>query len=177
MSILITLLTVLLSTTPDDVEAFRSTAPRYLTTETAHEHLLLARVAAAEHGLDADLLLSIAWFESRYTVDVIGPEVRGKRACGVMQPMMKTACPTNPSLAGGYMQGAQHVRAWVTAARGDMRMAMLGYGGGYALINRCAEGALMVERAGRLIDLCTVADTRLYRMQAIKRARAKRTRS
>lgn len=173
MSILLTLLTVILTTTDADVEAFRSTAPRYLTTETAREHLIYARVAAATYNVDADLLLAIAWFESRYTVNAIGPLVRGKRACGVMQPIMEGECPKDPTLAAGYLQGAQHVVSWVKAARGDMRMAMLGYAGGYALIKACAAGEVLVERGGRQVDLCTVVDARLYRMRWIQRARTR----
>jgi hypothetical protein len=169
MSILITLLTVFLSTTDAEVDAFRSTAPRYLTTETAREHLVYARVAAAEYGVDADLLLAIAWFESRYTVNAIGPTVRGKRACGVMQPIMEGACPKDPSLLGGYLQGAWHVQTWLKAARGDMKTAMLGYGGGYALIDKCKQGPLMVERGGRDVDLCTIADIRVARARYIRR--------
>ncbi len=176
MSILFTLLTLLFPT-PEDVEGLRRTAPSYLTTETARDHLVAARVAGAVYSVDPDLMLSIAWFESRYTVNVVGPEVRGKHACGVMQPIMETGCPKNPTLLGGYFEGAAHLRTWLNAAHGDMRTAMLGYAGGYALIKACADGPLMVERGGRQVDLCTVVDARLYRMRWIQRARVNTARS
>jgi soluble lytic murein transglycosylase-like protein len=172
MSLLFTLL-ALLSPAPEDTEALRSTAPTYLTIETAREHLVAARVAADVYGVDADLLLSIAWFESRYTADVVGPVVKGKRACGVMQSIMKDGCPKNPTLSDGYLEGAKHLRDWLDASRNDLRTAILGYAGGYALIKACNKGKLMVERAGRQVDLCTVVDTRLYRMRLIQRARAR----
>jgi hypothetical protein len=174
MSALITLLTLLL-TPPQDVEALRSTAPSYLTTDTAREHLLAARVAAASYNLDADLLLAIAWYESRYTVNAIGPLVRGKRACGVMQPIMENGCQKNPTLMEGYLEGAKHVRTWLDASRGDMNLAMLGYAGGYALINKCKEGPLMVTRGKREVDLCTVGHIRTARARYIQRARTKRS--
>lgn len=175
MSILITLVTVLLTTTDADVEALRKTAPSYLTTETAREHLVYARLAGLAYGIDPDLLLSIAWYESRYTVDVVGPEVRGKHACGVMQPIMENGCPPNPTLLGGYVEGASHLRTWIDASRGNLRTAMLGYAGGYALIKACGEGPLMVERSGRQIDLCTVVDVRLHRAKWIQRTRVAST--
>lgn len=172
MSALITLLTFLL-TTPQDVEALRKTAPTYLTTDSAREHLFAARVAAATHNVDADLLLSIAWFESRYTVDAVGPVVRGKRACGVLQPIMESGCQKKQTLLEGYLVGAEHLRTWIDASRGNMRTAMLGYAGGYALIKACAEGEVLVERGGRRVDLCTVVDARMNRMRWIQRARAR----
>jgi len=174
MSIIIAFLTLFL-VSADDVETFRATAPSYLTTETARDHLVAARMAAVYHRVDADLLLSIAWFESRYTIDAVGPMVRGKRACGVLQPIMEQRCSETPSLMGGYFEGAKHLREWMNAARGDMRTAMLGYAGGYALIKACDEGPLMVQRGGREVDLCTVVNARFSRMRWIQRMRAKKT--
>ena len=172
MSIIVAVLSYFL-TSPSDAEALRKTAPSYLTAETAREHLAAARFAAAVHDVDPDLLLSIAWFESRYTINVVGPEVRGKHACGVLQPIMEKGCPSNPTLLGGYLEGAGHLRTWLDASRGDLRTAMLGYAGGYALIKACSEGKLLVERGGRQVDLCTVVDARLYRMRWIQRARTR----
>jgi hypothetical protein len=169
MFTIITVLTWLWASSPD-VEALRKTAPRYLTTETAAEHLVAARLAASAYNLDADMLLSTAYYESHYMLNVVGPLVRGKRACGVMQPIMETKCESETLLAG-YFVGAKHYRAWYDACRGNERCAILGYGGGYALINRCKEGPLNVERAGRTVDLCTLPDIRLGRARWIKKLR------
>jgi hypothetical protein len=169
MSTIITVLTWLLTSSPD-VEALRKTAPNYLTTETARDHLVAARLAAEAYNLDADMLLSTAFFESRYTLNVVGPPVRGKHACGVMQPTMETKC-VSETLLEGYFNGAKHYRTWYQACGNDTRCAILGYGGGYALINRCKEGPLNVERAGQTVDLCTLPDIRLGRARWIKKLR------
>jgi len=172
MSIIVVIITALLAP-QSDAEALRTTAPSYLTVETARDHLFAARIAGGIYDVDPDLLLAIAWFESRYTVNVVGPEVRGKHACGVLQPTMERACDTAPTLFNGYLEGAAHVREWVRAARGNMATAMLGYAGGYALINACAEGEVLVERGGRQVDLCTVVGARLQRMRRIQHARTR----
>jgi hypothetical protein len=172
MSIIFVIISALLAP-QSDAEALRSTAPSNLTLESAGAHLFAARVAGGVYDVEPDLLLSIAWYESRYIAKVVGPWVRGKRACGVMQPIMEKACDPNPTLLGGYLEGAGHVRAWIRAARGDMNKAMLGYAGGYALINACAEGKVLVERGGRQVDLCTVVGARLQRMRRIQHARTR----
>jgi hypothetical protein len=171
MSTIFTVLTWLLASS-NDAEALRKTAPSYLTTETAGEQLIAARIAAATYRLDADLLLSTAYYESRYTANVVGPVVRGKTACGVMQPIMETKC-VGQTFAEGYLEGAKHYRGWYDACRGNERCAILGYGGGYALIKKCAEGPLNVERSGKTFDLCTLPDVRLGRARWIKRLRSR----
>lgn len=170
MSALLTLL-ALLFPPPADVEALRSTAPSCLTTETARQHLVAARFAGAVYNVDPDLMLGIAWYESRYITTVVGPVVKGKRACGVMQSIMKDGCPKNPTLEDGYLEGAKHLREWLDASRNDLHTAMLGYAGGYALIKACKGGKLMVVRGGRQVDLCTVGDVRINRGRWIQRTR------
>ncbi len=171
MSIIFVIINALLAP-QSDAEALRSTAPSYLTVESAEAHLFAARIAGGIYDVEPDLLLAIAWHESRYTVKTVGPLVRGKRACGVLQPIMERACDPNPTLLGGYIEGAGHVREWVRAAKGNIDIAMLGYAGGYALINACAAGEVLVERGGRQVDLCIVVGARLQRMRRIQRARA-----
>src|SRR3990172_9640153 len=104
-----------------DVEALRASAPTYLTAETAGVHRTAAQAAAVFYDLDPALLLAIAYRESRYTVTAIGPAVRGKVACGVMQSLMWKACGTQTLLAG-YMEGAEHLRTWLDTktCRGDL---------------------------------------------------------
>lgn len=171
MSLIVVVLSFLF-TSSDDVEALRSTAPSYLTTETARSHLVAARYAASVHRVDADLLLSIAWFESRYDATARTAEPLGKTSCGVMTPVPKPKCVT-PNLVNGYLEGAEHLRTWLDVANGNLNVAMLGFAGGYKMIKSCSEGKLMVQRGGRDVDLCTVVSARLHRMRWIQRARTK----
>jgi len=167
MSIILTVWALLFQT-PDRIEALRVSAPKYLTTETAREHMTAAQVAAVQHDLEPELLLAIAYRESRYMVNAVGPEVRGKRACGVMQPLMWTTCRSQTLLAG-YMEGAAHLRGWLDSktCRGDLRCAMLGYIGGYALLKACAQGTSMTERNGRPFDRCSVVALTFVRVGRI----------
>lgn len=166
MSIILILL-ALLCPSPEAVEALRQSAPKYLTTESAQAHYTASQAAAVWYGVEPELLLAIAYRESKYTVDTVGPTVRGKVACGVMQPLMETSCSTQ-TLLDGYMTGAKHLRHWLDTktCRGVLRCAMLGYAGGYALLRACADGPVLVDRNGRQFDLCTIP--------AITFARAKR---
>lgn len=142
-------------TSTSDAEALRRSAPSYLGTATAREHLVAARLAAAAYHVDADVLLAIAWRESRYHVDAVTIERSGKLSCGVMMVTMPVGdpCPT-PDVVNGYMAGAEHLREWMQLTR-DFHSALLGYAGGYTMIRACANGgALVRERAGRQVDLC-----------------------
>jgi hypothetical protein len=175
MSIIAAVL-VFLFTSPNDADALRRTAPNDLTAPAAMEHLTSARIAASFYGIDADMLLSTAYFESRYTSSVVGPVVAGKTACGVLQPTMETKC-VGQTVLEDYLDGAKHLQDWYRACRGNERCALLGYGGGYALIKSCAEGPVMRERGGRKVDLCTIPDIRQFRARWIKKERAKRSNS
>jgi transglycosylase-like protein with SLT domain len=122
-------------------EALLSTAKdTRLTLDTAAQNIAAARFAGALTGIDADLLLSIAHHESRFDPTVVGPLVRGKRACGVMQQVpIKGPCP-EPSLLRDYIDGAQHLAGWLRAQRGDLDRALVGYAGGYRLLKLYDEG-------------------------------------
>jgi len=149
---------------PRDVEALRRTAPSYLSEETAGTHLAAARIAGAIYGIQPEIALAVAWHESRYQLDVIGPLVRGKRACGVMQHTPLKHCP-KPSLLRDYLTGARHLKWWIRAQRGDLSRALIGYAGGYALLEKCDRG-----EAPRT---CPIARIHLARAKRIKRAREK----
>lgn len=153
-----------------DADALRQTAPRDLTVETARIHLGAARVAAAAEGVDVDLLLSIAWHESHYDATTRTAEPGQKTSCGVMTPIPKASCMT-PSVIDGYLEGATHLRTWLTAARGNVHIALLGYAGGYRMIKACAVGPVTTTRQGHDVDLCSIADVFLGRARAIRRAR------
>ena len=134
-----------------------------LTVEVAAQHVAAARFAAVLTNTDPDLILAIAWHESRYQPAVVGPLVRGKRACGVMQhvPTIKK-CP-KPSILRDYVNGARHLAEWIRAQRGDLKRALIGYAGGYALLERCDRG--------EALRACTIASYHLARAKRIKRAR------
>lgn len=145
-------------------EALISTAKdTRLTVETATQHVAAARFAAALTGTDADLLLAIAHHESRYELEVVGPWVRGKRACGVLQQVpIEGTCPP-PSLVRDYLHGAQHLATWIRAQHGDVERALIGYAGGYALLALCDRGE--APRA------CSIGRVHQARARRIKRAR------
>jgi hypothetical protein len=154
---------VVLVQDPRDVEALKRTAPSYLTNETASANLAAAQIAGAHSGIQPEILLAIAWHESRYQLGVIGPLVRGKRACGLMQQIpIKGPCP-EPSILRDYVNGAQHLAGWIHAQRGDLKRALIGYAGGYALLDLCDRG-----KAPRT---CTIANYHLARAKRVKRAR------
>jgi len=150
-------------------EALISTAKdTRLTVETAAQHVAAARFAAVLTDTDPDLLLGIAHFESRYRIDVIGPLVRGKRACGVMQHTPLKRCPKS-SLLRDYLVGARHLADWIRAQRGNLERALTGYAGGYALLARC-------DRKEPL-RACSIARLHQARAKRIKRARERRSAS
>jgi hypothetical protein len=153
-----------------DVAALQRTAS--LSSDAAAENLTAARLAGAVYKLDPDLLLAIAWRESRYQPGAIGPVVRGKRACGVMQPIMHKQCVA-PRLLDGYLEGARHLREWMRATR-SQRDALVGYAGGYAMIDRCKLGPIVRDRAGGAVDLCSTPELR--RAAWIRRERERSTR-
>ncbi len=140
--------------------ALRQTAPTYLTTDAeAALHLASSTLAGELFSVDPAVLLAIAYRESRYTLGVVGREVKGKRACGLMQPMMHSETCQKQTVLDGYLEGAAHLRTWLDTktCRGDLRCALLGYAGGYALINGCAAGPVVIERNGLRADVCKFA--------------------
>ena len=134
-----------------------------LTVEVAAQHVAAARFAAILTDIDPDLILAIAHHESRYQSAVVGPLVRGKRACGVMQHVpIKGKCPT-PSILRDYVNGARHLAEWINAQRGDLKRALIGYAGGYHLLEKCDRG--------EALRACTIAIYHLARARRIQRAR------
>ncbi len=100
--------------TPPEAEALRATAPAYLTRVTAAQHLGAARVSGARYGIKTARLLSIAYHESNYVVDLRQREPGHRVSCGVMTPVAKERCDADElTLLGGYLAGAAHLREWV----------------------------------------------------------------
>lgn len=160
-----------------EADALRQTAPKALgSSEVAATHLAAATFAGELFSVDPAVLLAIAYRESRYTTGVVGPRVRGRRACGLMQPMMHAGTCREQTVLEGYVEGAQHLRTWLDtrSCRGDLRCALLGYGGGYALLKGCAVGSVVVERNGKQADLCTFIPGSVVARAAMIRSRIRR---
>lgn len=140
--------------TATDVESLRMSAPTYLTYDKALLHLTTARQAAEESGVMVHRLLAIAWGESRYTQGAVTPEYGGRMvSCGVMTPEpitdMRRCRQATSTLLEGYRAGARHLRVWIDDCKGKFgtefggyeidRCALMGYAGGYFLMNYCAR--------------------------------------
>lgn len=157
LSLFTALTTALGLTRQGESDALRQTAPSYLgSREVAAIHLAAATFAGEAFSVDPELLLAIAYRESRYTLGVTGPAVKGRHACGLMQPEMHVQGCRQQTVLDGYLEGAEHLRTWLDTktCAGDLRCALLGYAGGYSLLKGCANGPVVVERNGRTADLC-----------------------
>lgn len=158
MSTVIAFILTLCGTRQAEANALRHTAPAYLESDlVAAGHLAGSTFAGDAFSVDPAVLLALAYRESRYTLGVVGREVAGRHACGLLQPEMHGEGCREQTVLGGYLEGANHLRTWLDTktCRGDLRCALLGYGGGYALIRGCAVGPVVVERNGKRADFCT----------------------
>lgn len=100
--------------TSTEAQALQETAPAYLTLASAAQHLGAARIAGAQYGVDPGVLLSVAYHESRFVVDLRTPESGGRVSCGVMTPTPQARCDrAELTLLGGYLAGAAHLRTWI----------------------------------------------------------------
>lgn len=163
-----------------DGEALAKTAPEFLDVIEAAHHVAGAEMAGWRYHVDPNLLLSIAAHESHYQQAARGPEPGGLVSCGVMTPVPKATCDNEPGIFGdeddlfnGYNAGAEHLRAWLDATHGDLHTALVGYAGGYAMINACKAGPITRTRGGREVDLCTIADVFTARARWIRASRAR----
>lgn len=150
-----------------EAEGLRRTAPTYLDVATAREHVDAAELAGTAYLVDPDLLLSIAFHESRYQGSTVTPETGGKVSCGVMTPEPthdKRSClSATASITAGYSRGAEHLRGWLDACRGSLNCALLGYAGGYHLIALC--------RADGSAHACSIPETFTQRAAWIRAER------
>lgn len=163
MQALLIFLTLFVQTS--EAEVLMQMPDTKLTVPIARQHVAATRFAGDLTSIDPDLLLAIAYHESRLELDVVGPIVGGnKRACGVMQSVpVTTKCP-EPEMLRDYLDGARHLEKWIRAQRGDLERALIGYAGGYALIARCAQG--------EKLRACSIGRVHLARAARIKRMRA-----
>ncbi len=157
-----------LQSTPAESEAFRRTAPEYLTAGAAVEHLGAARIAGARSGVPPELLLAIAWHESRYVPTTRTLEPGDRVSCGVMTPVPQRRCSrAELTPIGGYAAGAAHLRVWLDVCSGNTWCALTSYAGGGGLVRACAHGTWFV-RPG--VDACDVVYQFRQRAALIRRA-------
>ncbi len=157
-----------LQSTPAESTAFRSTAPAYLTSAQAIEHLGAARIAGARYNVDPALLLSIAMHESNYRVRTVTIEPGHRVSCGVMTPTPQARCSLGELTAiGGYAAGAAHLRVWLDVCRENSWCALTAYAGGRGLVRACSHGTRIV-RPG--VDACEVVYQFRHRAAVIRRA-------
>lgn len=169
---LLELLTTLVAlfTPTHEAQALASTDPQDLTLESARDHLAAARVAAAITATDPDVLLAIAWHESRYTI-AFTPEPGNRVSCGVMTPVPMATCHSH-SLVDGYLAGARHLSDdWLPACHGHLRCALTGYAGGFGLIRHCREDGSRYVRPG--VDACKTPEVFIWRARMIRLARSR----
>ncbi len=168
---------------PDaEADALRLTAPipgnpglYYLTVDSAREHIAAASAAALATGTDVDLLLSIAWHESRYKAEAMGLERGRMVSCGVMQPHPKPRCEEEDLVVfHGYLRGAQHLRRDWLDKTPSLHVALIGYAGGWAAIERCKSGPVWI-RPG--VDGCRTPEVFLHRARRIRQARLRASKS
>ncbi len=147
------------SETRDLAEATRAKAPRYLTPEAALTHAVAAKMAETPE-VPAELLLSMAYSESRYIPEATSRVENGVRTtgipkwssppknvsgpyfCGITQAIAQMSwkrCTELRNIFVAYRTSAIELRKWVRdphcrKADDQLRCALLGYGGGYAAI-------------------------------------------
>ena len=155
MTILVALFLAIVSPpSAREVAAFRTTAPTYLTLETAAMHLLAARAAGVRHRVRPELLLSIAHHESRYIPTTRTPEPGNRESCGVMTPVPKRRCSAHElTVLVGYDIGAEHLRTWLNHCKGSEVCALLSYAGGSGLVRACAHGSFQTSHGTNACDL------------------------
>jgi hypothetical protein len=165
------LLALFTPTSAADAEALHRFSPEEVTVDRAYAHVWSARVAAAVYDVDMDMILAIAWHESRLTDNVVAAEPGGRVSCGAMTPYPTAKC-VSKSLLRQYLDGARH---WAVDWRhaGDVRNdreALLGYAGGYHLIRACRLGpVLRHETSGD--DLCRTPEVFGWIRNRIRAAR------
>lgn len=167
------------------VSAIVWSAPHEVSKPTAAEHVDAAIAATDGTTIDPVLLLAMAYYESRYTMDAVsrlvchrhvchrqtgtwpsrkpGKGFAGPYFCGPIQLKARTwkACLKlrDDDLVTAYTRVVKQLEEWLAATRNDLTRALTGYCGGFALLQqhsyRCARARL--GRAHRLRRLMATA--------------------
>ena len=88
--------------------------------------------------LPAELLIAIAWGESRFV-----PTTVTGRACGSMQTIAwsRASCRAMQIPLVGFWFGVRELSSWLRVARGDLRLALLGQACGWSAFREgCSKG-------------------------------------
>lgn len=124
-------------------EGLHRFAPNEISIVRAYAHVWAARVAAARYNADPDMVLAISYHESRFTPDTVTPGPAGTVSCGAMTPYPTIQCP-HQTLLAQYLEGTRHWTLWNGApAVHSAHEGLLGYAGGYALIQACRQGVVL----------------------------------
>ncbi len=141
--------------------------------ETRLEHIVAATLAAQDLHIrgGTELLLAMAYVESRYDPTATSRIVDGRRVtgswpsqhqagngpwfCGVLQTIANNSwprCLAMRDIGRGYREGALELNQWLKVSHGNIRKALNGHGCGNAgLTNNCNNyGARVLARAKRL---------------------------
>ncbi len=131
-------------------------ASKYIDSDVAIEHATAAMMAERK-GVSAELLLGLAYVESKFNPMTVSRVSHGKRKtgtptwttpprhvkgpyfCGVTQAIAKRSwkrCVELQDIFVAYDQTASEIAWWLRQCKGKMNCALLGYGGGYASIER-----------------------------------------
>lgn len=161
------------------VQAVISEAP-HMTRDSAMPHVLEA-LAAETAEIQAELLLSVVYSESRYNSGATSYMIEGKRKahvprwafsqrppkgvsgpyfCGVAQVSAKMSwarCLQTRDLKTSYAKAVHEIDAWLKMCRKNknrMRCALLGYGGGFPAIERKTSTypSRVLNRARRILN-------------------------
>ncbi len=136
--------------------------------ESSVAHVIAAdRVASS--GLPVQVILGVAWVESRFDPTATSrmdgsrrasgswpwttPAGDGPRFCGVTQAIAGkdwSRCLALRNLSVGYQTGADEIRRWLKISRGDLAAALRGHGCGVSgLTGTCMGYDLRVMEVAR----------------------------
>lgn len=153
LNILLRLVLSLFSPTPL-AQATQSQAPTYLSEEEAKLQTFAA-VISATPDIEAELLLAMAYIESRHQPEATSRVEGGVRVTGIPSWSSPSSRVTGPFFCGvtqavaglswkrclelrdimtAYSTTSKELTVWLKACRGQISCALTGYGGGYPAI-------------------------------------------
>lgn len=135
-------------------EGAHAQAPQYLSKEQANQHATEA-LFAQRPGISAEILLAMAFVESRFSPSATSRVENGKRTTGIPRWSTPPKGVTGPFFCGvtqaqagfswkrclelqdlriAYSTTAEELRKWMRVCRNDLECALAGYGGGFPAI-------------------------------------------
>lgn len=167
MNIIFTVLWLSLQPTNAEAECLRSTAPNYLTVDSAKEHIAAARFAGLLYHLDPSVILAVSWHESRFNPKTVTKEPGHRVSCGVGTPVPKRYCTRDElTVLGGYLALGKHLRMWVSVY--GIRDGLTAYAGGGLTVLGCKKHGRVRAPSGR--NACNFSTDILKMANKIERA-------